>query len=278
MVWLGQADHLTRQIDYYREEESKPFKMLLVEDIRQVGERLYPHRFTMTNQQDNTTTSQIITRIQFGADIPSTIFDPRNLERQEGGNMQRPDALTALAAGVPFETFVSQTRWLLVGAEFAGELVGLGIHGEGGYAFVSDSQDTNSLTEEDHLRLLLGMDYTFGFQLSWMVEYIHLGRGRSERSHITLNDRMAYPSGEILSTNRDTLFAGFGYPVTDFVDASLYGIAALSDPSVIVNPWLEYSVCEGVKFSVTAYIPVNLDDSQNGDAGPSGFGRLKFSF
>ena len=201
-------------------------------------------------------------------------------ERVDWETINSSEAATALAQGASFEDFSREFRWRLLGAEFAGEIGGIGIHGEGGYAFIKSEGDAGTLTDagEDHERFLMGIDYTFDFQLYLIAEYLRIGQGKTDSSEITLNDRMAYLSGEILSTNRDTVFTGFTYPLTDLMDFSLYGILACNDPGAIINPWLLYSIYPGVNLSFTAYVPVGDEQSQNGEIGPGGFVRLKFSF
>ena len=81
IAWIGKEDYITRQIDYFRKDESKPFKRLVMEDIRKSGEKLYPYKMTMTNLEDKTKTINIITRTQFGVEIPLSIFESRNLEK-----------------------------------------------------------------------------------------------------------------------------------------------------------------------------------------------------
>ena len=93
------------------------------------------------------------------------------------------------------------------------------------------------------------MDYTFDSQLYLIAEYLRIGQGGTDSSEITLNNRMAYLSGDILSINRDTVFTGFTYPLTDLIYFSLYGILACNDPSAIVNLWLLYSIYPGVNLS-----------------------------
>lgn len=201
-------------------------------------------------------------------------------KRVDWESLNSSEAATALMQGEPFDSFVRGFRWHLLGMEFAGELGDIGIHGEGGYTFIESKGDAGTLihAEEDHERFLIGIDYTFDFQLYFIAEYLHIGQGKTDSSEIALNDRMAYLSGEILSTNRDTVFTGITYPLMDLLDFSLYGILACNDPSAIINPWLQYSVYPGVQLSFSAYIPVGGEQSQNGKSGPGGFIRLKFSF
>ena len=95
---------------------------------------------------------------------------------------------------------------------------------------------------------------------------------------MTLNDRLAYLNGEILSINRDTLFSGLSYPLTDLLDFSLYTIIGCNDASVLLNPWLIYAIRPGLKLSLSLNIPIGDEDGQNGKSGASGFARLKFNF
>ena len=201
-------------------------------------------------------------------------------ERVDWETLNSAEAAIALMQGAPFESFLREFRWRLLGAEFAGEIGGIGIHGEGGYAFIKGKSDVGTLVnaEENHERFLVGIDHTFDFQLYVLTEYLRIGQGKTDSSEITLNDRMAYLSGDILSINRDTVFTGITYPLTDLIDFSLYGILALNDPSVTINPWLLYSIYPGVNLLFTVYVPVGDEQSQNGKSGPGGFVRLKFSF
>ena len=80
VAWVGKEDYITRQIDYYRKDENKPFKRLVLEDIQKAGEKLFPFKMTMTNLEDETKTINITTRTQFGMEIPLSIFESRNLQ------------------------------------------------------------------------------------------------------------------------------------------------------------------------------------------------------
>ncbi len=81
IAWVGKEDFISRRIDFYQNGEDKPFKRLIMEDIRPVGDKIVAHKMTMKNLEDLTETINVITQIQFGADIPDSIFESRNLER-----------------------------------------------------------------------------------------------------------------------------------------------------------------------------------------------------
>jgi hypothetical protein len=170
--------------------------------------------------------------------------------------------------------------WHLVGLEFSGEIAGIGIHGEGGYVFIDEPKDVGDLKQagKDHERFLIGMDYTFENQLYLLAEYLRFGQGRDDKDDFTLNDRFAYITGEIITSNTDTLYLGARYPLTDLLDLSLYTIVNLNDQSVILNPWLEWDIFPNWKLSVAANIPAGHEDSGLGRMGVSGFTRLRYSF
>ncbi len=79
MAWIGIEDYIIRQVDYFRKDETKPFKRLVMEDIRKTGKKYYPYKMTMTNLEDKTKTINIIAKTQSGVRIPLSIFESRNL-------------------------------------------------------------------------------------------------------------------------------------------------------------------------------------------------------
>ncbi|MFC1610993.1 hypothetical protein ACFL6C_08545 [Myxococcota bacterium] len=191
-----------------------------------------------------------------------------------------PAGAGAVSVGAPLDTFERTFRWQLIAAELSGEILGLGVHAEGGWTFADALDNAGTLTRaaEDHERLLVGFDYTFDFQLYVLVEYMRLGQGRAQTADIDLNDRMALFAGEILAIDRDILFAGVSFPLTDLTELAVYSIIGLNDPSAVVNPWLVVDVYPGVKLWITGVVPFGNEQGQNGKSGAGGFARLRFSF
>jgi outer membrane lipoprotein-sorting protein len=81
IAYIGKEDFITRRVDYFREGESEPFKRLILEDVRQVGEKRVAHKMTMTNLADRTETVNLLDKVQFGVELPDSIFESRNLEK-----------------------------------------------------------------------------------------------------------------------------------------------------------------------------------------------------
>ncbi len=81
LAYIGKTDYITRRVDYFQNDETEPFKRLVMEDIHPVGDKIVAHKMTMTNLQDRTETVNFVDRIQFGVEIPDSVFESRNLER-----------------------------------------------------------------------------------------------------------------------------------------------------------------------------------------------------
>jgi len=80
-AWVGKEDYVTRRIDYYEKGSTRPFKRLIMSDIRRAGKKTIAHRLTMTNLEDRTSTTMVIVKIRFGVKIPTSIFYSRNLQK-----------------------------------------------------------------------------------------------------------------------------------------------------------------------------------------------------
>jgi hypothetical protein len=191
------------------------------------------------------------------------------------------DSSNIAAGSSPISLYQKTFIWNFVGAEFSGEIGDFHIYAEGGYAFIeAPSGGTGSITagDYDHERVLVGFDYTFSFQLYIMVEYLRYGQGRSSADEITLNDRIAFYSGEMIALAKNTLYAGISYPVTEFIDLSLYAMVGIDDASAIIIPWMTFDLFPGMKLSLAVNIPVGTWYSMVGRSGVSGFLRVKYHF
>ncbi len=191
-----------------------------------------------------------------------------------------PLAASLLLYGADEDLFQYDYRWHLLGAEFIGEIGGVGLYGEGGYVVVNEPGYQGSLrrAENNHARILLGLDYTFESGLYLMAEYLHLGQGYANEKHYTINDRMAFLTGELISLNRNTLFTGLSYPATDLLEFSCYAIFGINDSSVVLNPWLTWDMAPGLKLSGSLNLPAGGSETQNGRMGPGAMLRLKYNF
>lgn len=201
--------------------------------------------------------------------------------RTDYESINRDETLQNILLGLEkADEYELRYRWNMIAVEGTGEILGVGVFFEGGYVFIKPQGNYDSELDRkasgDHARGLIGFNYTFESQLFLMAEYLYLGQ--EDTPYYTLNDRLAYFTGEILSMNRDTLVAGGSYPLTDLVDFSLYVIAGLNDRSAIINPWLEYAVFPGCKMSLSLYFPQGREESMIGKTGSGGFFRIRVNY
>ena len=183
-------------------------------------------------------------------------------------------SVTAEAATVP-------VRWRMLAAGVSGEIGRLGLHAEGGHAWLDSKDDKQGLSAKelkDHSKFLVGMDYTFENELYLVLEYYQDGQGKASPEEYSLNERLAYLSGERSFIGRDNVFVGAKYPIARMTSVELYNIINANDPSVIVNPWLVWG--SGGPFSVkfSAQFPVGKEKSAVGQAKPSAFAHIQLNF
>ena len=159
-----------------------------------------------------------------------------------------------------FNLFTPHRRRLL-GGDFAGELLGLGVWGEGAYDFVEDF--------EDFWELLLGGDYTFDSELYILLEFYHHSLGKSDYRDYDLNDWLRFFNQEQKSLTRDQLYCLIQYPLTDLLKIGGSTLISLSDGSIALVPTLLYSFHENVEFTLIG----NINFGEEGKAYGSSQGQ-----
>jgi len=139
-----------------------------------------------------------------------------------------------------FYTFeLTQQRRRLIGADFVGELLGLGVWGEGIYNFIENEDD-------DFYEFIVGTDYTFESGLYGMLEYHRNSLGKSDYTKYNLNDWMRFFTGETKTISQDQVYGFIQYPLTDLINIGGSIIVCVSDKSVAFVPTINYSLFENV--------------------------------
>ncbi|MGB3341748.1 MAG: hypothetical protein WBB37_09745 [bacterium] len=143
-----------------------------------------------------------------------------------------------------FYTFQqTQQRRRLLGADFVGELLGLGIWGEGICNFMEDDDD-------NWYEFILGTDYTLESGLYAMVEYHRNSLGKPTHNEYFLNDWMRYFVGETKTLSRDQMYGFIQYPLSDLILVGSSAIYSISDRSVAIVPTIYYSLFENVDLTL----------------------------
>ena len=164
------------------------------------------------------------------------------------------------------------TKRHIIGGDFVGELLGLGVWGEYAYNKVRISNDeldsyretlykpfimsassifpTLMEIKKDYYELILGLDYTFDFQTYVMCEYYRNTSAKSDYKQYNFNDWMQFLSAETKSITRDQVYLFIKHPLTDLIDIGGSYIISLSDNSSAFIPMLTYNVFENVDLSL----------------------------
>lgn len=164
----------------------------------------------------------------------------------------------------------TQQRRRMLGADFVGEIFGLGVWGEGAYNFI----------EEDNFHeFLLGTDYTFESGLYTMLEYHHNSLGKSDYNEYDLNDWMRFFVGEIKTISRDQIYGLIHYPITDLMLIGASTIFSISDRSIAIVPMIYYSIFENIDLTLMFNLYLGKEGKVFGSAlGSGGFLRAQIYF
>ncbi len=142
-----------------------------------------------------------------------------------------------------FQRFQSsrETR-RLVGADFAGQIFGIGVWGEWASNWM---KQTGRFTET-----VLGADYTFNSGLYVLAEGFHSALGKSNYHRYTISDWMQFLMGQKKAIARDQVYLYASYPATDLISVGCSVVASLSDGSVAVIPLVTDNLFENVELSI----------------------------
>jgi len=158
----------------------------------------------------------------------------------------------------------------LVGADFSGEVLGLGVWAEGAYNFMRDSGDFG--------QYLAGADYTLQSGLYFVGEYYRNELGKSDKSRYGINDWMRLLSAQGENLGRDYLFVGERYPVSELWTWSNFAIFNWNDRSGILFPWFDYSLNDNTELMFVGYFPFGKKETEFGEFGAGGFARVRVYF
>lgn len=187
----------------------------------------------------------------------------------------------------------------IFGADFAGELLGLGVWGEYAYydihidateyvaysnaLITSQMVSHTSLSEmgipAHYYELVMGLDYTFDFQTYIMFEYYRNTEAKSDYQDYTFNDWMHLLFAEKRSITHDQLYAFVQHPLTDLIDFGNSCIYSLSDNSLTIIPMITYNIFENVDVTMIGNIYFGDDGTVYSDnMGNGGLIRARVYF
>jgi hypothetical protein len=171
-----------------------------------------------------------------------------------------------------FYTFsITQQRRTLFGTDVVGQLLGLGVWGEGAYNVLDN--------DDDFLEFVVGGDYTFESGLYTMIEYHHNSLGKSNYQQYDLNDWMRFITGETKTIAQDQVYGLIQYPITDLILIGGSVLFCVSDQSVALVPMVYYSIFENVDLTCMLNVYVGEEGKNySGTLGSGGFIRANVYF
>jgi len=184
----------------------------------------------------------------------------------------------SLAGGerfAPFSDYVSGVAYTerrrMAGGDFSGELLGLGVWGEGAYNFMEMS--------DDYFEGLLGTDYTFenGFYL--LNELYINGQGEADYRDYDFNDWMRYLTAETKALCRGQWYLFASCPATDLLTVGGSIVTSLSDGSLVLVPTIEYNASTNLDITFFGNIYIGEEGKAFSSAlGQGGLLRARYYF
>jgi hypothetical protein len=147
----------------------------------------------------------------------------------------------------------------LIGGQFAGEIVNIGLWAEGCY----------NLYEEDSLsypEIVAGIDHTFTFRTHVMAEYLYYGRGFPSEDDYTFDSWLERASGLRKAMGQHLLYVGADQTIISFHSVGLGAIVNPADASGIIIPRLTLSLGDNLDASVYGFISFGDEHSEYGGA------------
>jgi len=165
---------------------------------------------------------------------------------------------------------LTQKRKLL-GGDFSGEVLGLGVWGEMAY---NHMEKTKNFWE-----LVLGTDYTLRSATYLMFEYYRNTLGKTNYRKYDLNDWMQYVAAEKKALSQNQIYIFVNHPLTDLINLGCSIISSIDDGSLVVVPTLNYNIFEDVE--LFGYLNFYLGKEGKNfytDLGNGGLARIRVYF
>ncbi|UCH84713.1 MAG: hypothetical protein JSW50_03185 [Candidatus Latescibacterota bacterium] len=158
---------------------------------------------------------------------------------------------------------------LMVGADVTRAIGGAGSWLEAAYVFAYALSGDRKGTDEDYLRLSVGLDYSFPNNIYTYVEYHYNQPGASDPDDYTggsgpddstgIIDTPAYRDGAVFLLGQHYLIPGASFQITPLLSLLGQTLMNLTDPSVLLVGVLDYNVSEDIFLEFGAYL--GLGDS-----------------
>ncbi|MBN2408043.1 MAG: hypothetical protein JXJ19_10150 [Elusimicrobia bacterium] len=156
----------------------------------------------------------------------------------------------------------------LVGADLAGELLGLGVWGEYAYNYIDGDPEFSEWVS--------GADYTLKSGVYMLAEYYRNSSKSGDKDGYTAGDWLGYVTGESKSVSRSQLYVTFSCPAADLVTVGTSVAGCPDDGSLALIPTMLYSMYENVELEIFLNFNMGEDDTAfDSSLGSGGLARLR---
>ena len=161
----------------------------------------------------------------------------------------------------------------LIGFDFSGSLLGIGLWGEMAYKF-----STSKGGSRNYGNYVLGFDYTFQNGLYVMSEFYHNEKGKANYLDYNMNDWMAYMGPYAENLGRYYVYVGESMSIGNHITWSNFLLLNINDRSGMVYPWFDFSLGDNTVLNAVAYIPFGRKETEFGEYGFGGMIRIRVYF
>ncbi len=158
---------------------------------------------------------------------------------------------------------------IVVGLDFAGNLLTAGVRGEG---IISINEENSS---DNFIKFILGIDYQFTAELYALIEYHFNGEGKTDKQKY---DVQKLASGEILNLNKNYLNISGTYQFSPLLSFGLSNIFNLNDGSGLTALTANYSIITDMYVNVGSQITYGTEFSEYWYYGSSFYIQLEYYF
>lgn len=128
------------------------------------------------------------------------------------------------------------------------------------FANVADDYRPN----ENYFRLSIGSDYSFTEKSYAYIEYHYNGAGEGRKENYRLSpNETAYKDGAVYLLGRHYLAPGITYEIMPLLSFSGNALINLSDRSLLLSPFLEYSMTQDIYASLGAFIGIGASSFES---------------
>lgn len=146
---------------------------------------------------------------------------------------------------------------LLIGLDVSRSIRGAGFWLESAYVFANAFDDSGEDSANGYFRASLGLDYALTPTLYGFLEYhfSQAGTGNPDEFITQLGDP-AFTDGAVYLLGTHYLTPGVTYQFTPLVIGNAQALIALSDPSVLLAPQVEYNAAQNIYLAAGAFIGI----------------------